>query len=204
MVKNLLNIVEIFQSIQGEGARVGTSAVFIRFAGCNLNCKFCDTNKETIEQLTPNEIMVRISKYSSENIILTGGEPLIQNLAELINKLSSMGYDIAIETNGTLYPDWLGEIIHKINWIIISPKLSDLPIAFEYTGLANEVKIVWHNTEAPHNLAAVDHIYQTKLKFIQPMDINGNMNIDDCLDLIYNKYPSWRISIQLHKLLGLR
>jgi 7-carboxy-7-deazaguanine synthase len=201
---NILNISEIFYSLQGEGAKTGTPAIFIRFAGCNLNCSFCDTNKDIKEKLSANEIMERISEYPAENVILTGGEPLMQNLEDLINKLYSMDYIISLETNGTFYPDWFDKLINKIDWITISPKLTKVPIHFSFLGLANEVKIVWDEEQANHNLKAIEDIYKTKLLFVQPLETKGYYNINDVIDLIKNKYPNWRLSVQLHKLLGIK
>lgn len=96
-------IVEIFTSIQGEGVNLGKPANFVRFAGCNLNCPWCDTiwNKAN-EVLTKEEIAMRFDK-NVELIVFTGGEPMIQkNLLVLLDYVCSLGYKVAMETNGTL------------------------------------------------------------------------------------------------------
>lgn len=97
-------IVEIFTSIQGEGVNLGKPANFVRFAGCNLNCVWCDTEwKKPKEKLTNEEILSRLDP-EVKLVVLTGGEPLLQKeLLWLMADLKSAGYDVAIETNGT-YP----------------------------------------------------------------------------------------------------
>lgn len=116
-------IVEIFKSIQGEGCNLGKPANFIRFAGCNLNCEWCDTkwDKPLMGQMTVVDIISKLDA-ASDLVVLTGGEPLIQNnLNELIGTLTVLGYDIAIETNGTKATKHLKELYPRL-WIACSPK----------------------------------------------------------------------------------
>lgn len=103
-------IVEIFDSIEGEGKRAGEMAIFVRFAGCNLRCSYCDTSyalsvKDAVENLTKEELIERIKTYPWRNITFTGGEPLLQPLKELIIELAKENYEINIETNGSIKID---------------------------------------------------------------------------------------------------
>lgn len=102
-----MRVIEIFKSINGEGQRQGELAIFIRLAGCNLRCSYCDTvysfDKPIYKEFTINEILAEIKDYGIKNITLTGGEPLIhKGVKELIIALSKEGYRIEIETNGSV------------------------------------------------------------------------------------------------------
>ena len=107
---------EIFYSLQGEGFHTGTPCVFIRFSGCNLKCRFCDTKHEDGTMMTDEEILDYISQFPSNNIILTGGEPSLWIDQSLIDKLHEAGKYIALETNGT------NTLPSGIDWITCSPK----------------------------------------------------------------------------------
>lgn len=110
-------IVEIFESLQGEGFNTGMPAIFVRFGKCNLTCPWCDTNYNEFEQWTLNDILAKVQSYSAKNVIITGGEPTIQpNLSLLLDELKTQGYFLAIETNG------LKEIPTQIDYIATSPK----------------------------------------------------------------------------------
>ena len=119
-MSEILRISEIFYSLQGEGFHSGTPAVFIRGAGCNLACTFCDTDFSLKEKLTPEEIVERIAQYPAKFVVLTGGDPTIQpeGFKKLIGLLHQAGYYVTMETNGTS-ADTLG-----VDWITVSPKLS--------------------------------------------------------------------------------
>lgn len=101
------NIFEIFDSIEGEGKRAGELTTFIRFYGCNLRCDWCDTkysyNNATYTEMTLDDILRQVVIFNHHNVTITGGEPLIQkNIKELLYELYSKGYDINIETNGSI------------------------------------------------------------------------------------------------------
>jgi len=120
-----MQIKEIFYSIQGEGINIGTPSIFIRLSGCNLRCKWCDTKEawkiNSGKRMTTEEIIKTINKFPSKNIVITGGEPLLQEnkIKELIKNLKN--YHIEIETNGTIKSK-LGRLVNQYN---CSPKLSN-------------------------------------------------------------------------------
>lgn len=204
---------EIFKTLQGEGAHAGRTAVFCRFSGCNLwsgreedretaQCKFCDTDfvgtNGTQGGKFPNEYMLADVIESTWGagtekrfVVFTGGEPLLQIDLALIDAIHARGFSIAVETNGTIQPP------HGIDWLCVSPKEgSDWIVK---TG--NELKLVF-----PQFL--IDPFELQHLKFdhfwLQPMDgpnkaINTNDAIDYCLG-----HPHWRLSVQSHKLIGIR
>lgn len=123
-----MKVCEIFKAIQGEGKNVGQSTIFIRFSGCNLSCKWCDTkyNKFEGDELSAIELMEKLEEAglsSVNNVTLTGGEPLIQNereLLELLGYLKGQRKIVNIETNGTLFSDKIFEVV---DFFSISPKL---------------------------------------------------------------------------------
>lgn len=106
-MKNKFPVAEIFDSIEGEGKRTGYMAVFVRFAGCNIRCTYCDTayalkESDAEEFLTKEELLGRIRSYPWKRITFTGGEPLLQPLQEICDILGEEGYEINIETNGAV------------------------------------------------------------------------------------------------------
>jgi len=202
---------EIFYTLQGEGAHSGIPAVFVRFSGCNLRCPWCDTEFTDFTPMTAEQIVAEaLDLYDIPNerrkmIVLTGGEPSLQVDKPLIDALHAAGFYICIETNGTRpLPD-------GIDWITCSPK--------EGTKLAlkqvNEVKVVFTGTYDPE-------IWRTQLQaehwMLQPLRYTGewliehtvdeweddrNDNLDDTVRYILS-HPFWRLSVQLHKIAGLR
>ncbi|MCT8780444.1 7-carboxy-7-deazaguanine synthase QueE, partial [Glaesserella parasuis] len=131
-------IVEIFETLQGEGFNTGMPSIFIRFGKCNLACPWCDTNYNQYETKTLADIMQVVKGFSAKNIIITGGEPTIQpDLAYLLDTLKAAGYFIAIETNG------LKPVPPQIDYIATSPKrLYQKNYLKHHIPFANEVRIV--------------------------------------------------------------
>ena len=130
-----MRIVEIFESIQGEGDYQGTPALFIRLQGCNLRCKWCDTKyarwSQNFKHMTVEEVVERIKEYKGEFVVFTGGEPLLQ-MEEVLKVCSSLfeydpySYLFMLETNGTLLPkpgtEELNDLLEGFDYICISPK----------------------------------------------------------------------------------
>ena len=97
MLLQMKRVNDIFYSLQGEGRNTGRAAIFIRFAGCNLKCPFCDTDFSQYEEMSDEDILNRIKSYSSHFVVLTGGEPSLQVDRHLVNLLHSHGYELAME-----------------------------------------------------------------------------------------------------------
>lgn len=187
---------EIFYSLQGEGFFTGTPSVFIRFSGCNLRCPFCDTDHSDGRMLTCPEIMEEVEKYPSGHVVLTGGEPSLSIDREFIQAIHSLGKSVAIETNGTT------PLPENIDWITLSPKFDLQPDPPLRITECDELKVVYHGQDMSiySDIAARHH-------FIQPCD-TGNPETDRqfleesiryCLE-----HPHWRLSLQTHKLTGIR
>ena len=204
---------EIFKTLQGEGAQAGRTAVFCRFAGCNLwsgreedrataACRFCDTDfvgmdgtlggrYPSAEALADTIAAAWEGPEARRFTVLTGGEPLLQVDAALIGALHARGFEIAIETNGTV------EAPGDIDWICVSPKTRE-PLKIRR---GHELKLVYPQAElAPEDFA--DLAFQ---RFsLQPMDgaeviENTKRAIAYCL-----AHPQWQLSTQTHKHLGIR
>jgi len=203
---------EIVITLQGEGDKDGSTAVFSRFAGCNLwtgreddrtsaTCKFCDTDFVGIDGSgggkfeTPVELAQAITlawANRSENrfVVFTGGEPLLQVDEDLIEAVHAAGFEIAIETNGTIDPP------NGIDWICVSPKAG----ASWKVRKGDELKLVYPQENLlPENLGG----FEFRHLWLQPMDgpkrlENTERAIRYCLE-----NPQWRLSLQTHKIIGI-
>jgi len=222
-------IAEIFVSPQGEGLYTGVLMTFVRLAGCSVGKKFprsrytdpknplpvyteqctlydgrtfeCDTNYRKKEQITSQQIIERIPN-AVKHVCITGGEPLIHDLSDLIHHLLSQSISIHLETSGTIniLPslDWL---MRNQIWITVSPKYNCLP---EMIRRANEIKLLvdkdFDVTKLPEGVT--NH----RLVYIQPVNYENLINYENiklCLELQKN-YPNWRISTQMHKIWHVR
>lgn len=193
--KKRYRINEIFYSLQGEGALRGTPAVFVRFSGCNLNCGFCDTNHSAYQLMSIEEIITTaieehnrfspLSKKAKNLLVLTGGEPALQIDDDLINALHEAQFYIAIETNGTL------DLPKGIDWTTCSPKEgSRLSIS-----QADEVKIVYTGQPVEHYYKEISATHY----ILQPCSMQ---NTDEVIRYV-KSHPHWRLSIQMHKYIGI-
>jgi 7-carboxy-7-deazaguanine synthase len=204
---------ELFYSLQGEGHRVGRPSVFCRFAGCNLwsgreadrpraVCRFCDTDFVGTDGLGGGRfanaaaLAAAVAKFWPDApgrpyLVCTGGEPLLQLDAEAVAAFHRAGFEVAIETNGTL------PVPPGIDWVCMSPKAeTDLVVTS-----GDELKLVYPQPRAePERFADLRFTH----RFLQPMDgpelaVNTHLAVEYCL-----AHPLWRLSLQTHKLLRIR
>jgi 7-carboxy-7-deazaguanine synthase (Cx14CxxC type) len=206
------SVKEMFYTLQGEGARAGRAAVFVRFAGCNLwtgreqdraeaVCQFCDTEFVGVDGDGGGKFAnadaladAAIAKWpggGAPYVVCTGGEPLLQLDAPLIDALHARGFEIAVETNGTI------EAPSGIDWICVSPKANaDL---LQRSG--NELKLVYPQIGGePERYAALAF----ENFFLQPMDNSNRTDNTRVVTAYCMDHPQWRLSLQTHKLLGIR
>lgn len=191
---------EIFYSLQGEGVRAGTPNLFLRLSRCNLECKVethgfdCDTEFESGRWMTPPEILAEFRQLSAscDWVILTGGEPALQADAELIDGLHAAGFKLAIETNGSI------ELQLGLDWITVSPKVAEHAIRQRR---AHEVKYVrGYGQGIPKTVVEAEHY------LISPAFEGAGLDpraLDWCIRLC-KENPPWRLSVQQHKLWGVR
>lgn len=188
---------EIFYSLQGEGRNTGRAAVFIRFAGCNLRCPFCDTEFDSYREMSDSDILSAISGRPSRFVVLTGGEPTLQVNASFVRLLHAAGYEVAMETNGTRHAP------EGIDWLTVSPKQA-------FTGgcgrpvvsRCNELKCVFDG-----NAPVEDYGIEADFYYLQPCDTGDEKRnravTAACIDYI-KSHPKWRLSLQTHKMTGFK
>lgn len=192
-------IVEIFESMQGEGRNSGKRFVFIRFAGCNLKCEWCDTDVSPRFELSAVQILEELRQYNIRRVILTGGEPTVQTgIEELVALLKKEGYYIAVETNGTNEPGWFG----FVDYIACSPKC-------EYPGriainIADEVRVVASAGNVVAFCREVHRKISAKDYYVSPCERDGKMDFAAAKEVLDGLGGEWGLSVQLHKLLGFR
>ena len=202
---------EIFLTLQGEGMQAGRRAVFLRFSGCNLwtgreqdrhkaQCTFCDTDFVGTDGVNGGRfadaaaLAGKAAEIWGEGdrrlVVITGGEPMLQLDEDLIDGLHARGFEIAVETNGTIAAP------PGIDWICVSPKAGTEVV--QRSG--NELKLVWPQAGIdPHVLADWDFEHF----LIQPMDCDSrDATTARAIDFVLEN-PRWRLSLQTHKLLGL-
>ena len=209
------SVKEIFYTLQGEGGQAGMPAVFCRFAGCNLwsgresdrataVCRFCDTEfvgtdgtlggkyADADALAAQIEAQWPAAETGHRLTVITGGEPLLQLDAALIDALHARGFRIAVESNGTIAAP------PGIDWLCISPKAGAPWVQQE----GQELKVVW-----PQPGLDLDQLASTGRfanRFLQPMDgPDQAANIALCIDTCM-RHPGWRLSLQTHKLTGIR
>ena len=185
-----LTIIEIFYSLQGEGFRAGTAHIFIRLSGCNLECKFCDTEFISGKETNINELYEHLIQYPCKNIIWTGGEPTIQLTAEIIAFFKDKGYYQSIETNGS------NPIPAGIDFVCCSPKVAE-HVLRKKVKRVNELRYVRNHTQSlPVPMIEADHYY------LSPQcdgDKINYKNLEHCIKLILEN-PQWKLSLQQHKI----
>ena len=208
------SVKEIFYTLQGEGANAGRPAVFCRFAGCNLwsgreedrstaVCKFCDTDfvgtdgTQGGKYLTAEDLAARIeSNWPSPErkrrfVVLTGGEPMLQINDALVSSLHTRGFEIAVETNGTI------KAVAGIDWVCVSPKAGSEIVVTQ----GQELKLVYPQLDAlPERF---EHLEFTNF-YLQPMDGPDRLANSKAAITYCQQNPQWNLSTQTHKMLGIR
>ena len=192
----MYELVEIFESLQGEGRNMGRPCVFVRFAGCNLKCPWCDTDVTKRFSASLDELLAELGQYKAKSVILTGGEPTMQKeMPELVAALKKAGYWIGVETNGTNDADWLG----FVDYVACSPKRGASVRLVE----ADEVRVVAEDEatadfcrKVRRQIAATDY-------YVSPCDRGDEIDYAAAKAALA-ELDGWSLSVQLHKLLGFR
>ncbi|MCC3859737.1 7-carboxy-7-deazaguanine synthase [Pseudemcibacter aquimaris] len=204
------SVKEIFYTLQGEGAHTGRPAVFCRFSGCNLwsglekdrenaACNFCDTDFVGVNGQnggkfkTPEELADKVASFWPSGgmpyVVCTGGEPLLQLDVPLIKAFQERGFEVAVETNGTLPAP------EELDWVCVSPK--DLTQFVQKSG--DEIKLVYPQEKiTPKD---VEDLNYTNF-FLQPLDETGKNHVAEVVEYCQNN-PKWRLSLQTHKIIGI-
>lgn len=217
----MYTVKELFPTLQGEGAHAGRAAVFCRFSGCNLwsgreedrataICQFCDTDfvgsdgsgggkfetatslADAIESAWRSTLAGPQQRY----VVFTGGEPLLQLDEDLIAALHQKGFEVAIETNGTI------RVPKGVDWVCVSPKAGSELIVLQ----ADELKLVipQNDHQQLEKLMARFEGMDYRNRFLQPMDGPNLKSNTELAVSLCQKRPLWRLSLQSHKLIGIR
>ena len=202
-------VVEIFESVQGEGYNTGKEVVFLRFGGCNLACPWCDTEHREFETLAEETVVSRVRAFKPKSLILTGGEPFIQEgLGSLLARFKELGYWIGVETNGLVAPS--AEWLRRIDYVAVSPKAlyESLYDDERMVTRADEVRIVVDGDvrafcDDMRNRIDAAHY------FLSPCERDGTMNVEETIRLLGalnrgRRSGKWLLSFQTHKLAGVR
>jgi organic radical activating enzyme len=190
--------------LQGEGRNTGRAAVFIRFAGCNLRCSFCDTEFESYREMSDEEILAEVEalvpSYQTPLpwggagggllVVLTGGEPTLQVDEAFVDLLHQHGYEVAMESNGTCRAPG------NLDWLTVSPKCEG------QQKHCNELKVIF---TSPQSVS--DFGIEADIRSLQPCDTGDTVRnaqiLSDCICYI-KQHPQWRLSLQMHKLIGIK
>lgn len=191
-----LKVNEIFYSLQGEGGRTGEASVFVRLSGCNLACSFCDTDFAYGKPMSEQEILDEIGHFGCNWIIWTGGEPTLQLTDETVSFFKENGFLQAIETNGTR------RVPAGIDYITCSPKQHFEKIR----ALIPQVDELRFPVQKGDPLPDISLLPKAKKYFLSPIFDEMNIipeNVAYCVELI-KANPQWVLSLQTHKLIGIR
>jgi organic radical activating enzyme len=195
------DLVEIFESLQGEGRNTGRPCVFVRFAGCNLACDWCDTDRSRRFSLALDELVAEMESFRPRSAILTGGEPTIaKGMPELVAALKERGWWIAVETNGTSSRDdapWLD----FVDYVACSPK-QEYPDKLRLSS-ADEVRVVASSEGAAEFCKAVRGRIAATDYYVSPCERGGKIDFATAKSVL-SKLDGWSLSVQLHKILGFR
>ena len=206
----------IFYSLQGEGRNTGRAAVFVRFAGCNLRCPFCDTEFDSYREMSDEDILAAIQSLTASVqtpipsggvggrllIVLTGGEPTLQVDEAFVDLLHQHGFEVAMESNGTRPAP------QNLDWLTVSPKIIGEGCLVKGEGrIPDEIKVVF-DENTPQKLSSLHPSPNTLHPFLylQPCDTGdaerNRVITQACVDYI-KAHPQWRLSLQTHKVIDI-
>jgi organic radical activating enzyme len=202
-LRDLLNkkypVMEDFYTIQGEGMNTGRAAYFIRLGGCDVECVWCDVkeswdaNKHPL--LTVSDLLEKVKGSPAKLVVITGGEPAMHDLTALTSVLKENGYELAIETSGahTITGEW--------DWICISPKKFKAPLT-ENIQYADELKVViYHPSDFEWAEKYKTMVSDNCICLLQPEYSKHTKAVELIVDYVKNN-PTWRISLQTHKVIN--
>ncbi len=196
-----LPVMETFYSIQGEGQYQGHAAFFIRLAGCDVGCVWCDVkeswdaHQHTVRTIA--ELVDDVKKTHAEIVVITGGEPLMYDCSKLTDALKKEGYRTHLETSGA-YP-----LTGTWDWICVSPKKFKVPIV-NVLEHADELKVVVFNaSDFAWAKQHVEHVTDKCILFLQP-EWSKEKEMLPLMTTFIHEHPQWKLSLQIHKYMNVR
>lgn len=200
MIKTTLPVMEAFYTIQGEGHHQGKAAYFIRLAGCDVGCHWCDVKESWDEALHPSltvaNIVEEASQHESRLAVITGGEPLLHDLSHLCKQLKIAGFKTHIETSGAhkLTGDW--------DWITLSPKKFKEP-QMDSIAAANELKVIVFNKSDFEFAEKYEQLVSKDCLLLLQPEWNKDDEVLPMIISYVKSHPHWRISLQTHKYMNI-
>lgn len=198
----MFRLVEVFNTIQGEGFNCGKSALFIRMPFCNYNCSWCDTEYNKYEEFSSTDLHDFIDRQKNKFAVITGGEPLMnKQTPDIIELLKNHKFTIAIESNGS-FPRLDG-----VDWLTVSPKKQvqkGLPEYFINPSLKGKINELKYVVDDNFDFGILKrHQEDNCLKYLSPEFGNFKTNIEKII-LFVMENPEWKISLQTHKWMNVR
>jgi len=204
----ILKVSEIFTSVQGEGLRQGEPTIFVRLTGCNLRCDFCDTKYawEGGDNISVLQIMEQVKQqhkeFPADWVCITGGEPLLQDIRELTQKLKGEDLRIQIETNGTRFQKL------PVDWYTVSPKPDKYFVHPELIRIAREVKLVVTEELDFDVVRKIRQEFSLKIPILLQPESNKKSRMEEGMHLLKQSstkgLKNIRLSTQLHKIFGIK
>jgi organic radical activating enzyme len=193
-------VMEAFYTLQGEGAHAGEPAFFIRLAGCDVGCHWCDVkeswNAADHPPMSVQELCQAALKHPARNVVITGGEPCMYDLHALTDELRKQGFQIWLETSGS------SEIRGSFDWICLSPKKFKKPLKDSYAK-AHELKVVvFHPSDLQWATREAAGVNASCRLFLQP-EWERRKEMEPLLIDFIKAHPEWSLSVQTHKYLGI-
>ena len=202
MTKTIITypVMEHFYTLQGEGYHAGRPAYFIRLGGCDVGCVWCDVKESWDETAHPplpiNQIINEIQKTNTNFVVITGGEPAMYDLTELVNTLQANNFEVAIETSGC-YP-----LQGDVNWYCFSPKKFKKPTDEAYHK-AKELKVViFHTSDLNWAKEHAKKVNPNCKLYVQPEWSKSEVLLPEIIEFV-KLNPEWRLSLQTHKYLNI-
>jgi len=191
---------EIFYTIQGEGAWSGCAAHFIRLAGCDVGCVWCDVKESwdasAYPALSSDQIIAKLENDSCKTVVITGGEPAMYNLDELTITLKSAGYKIHIETSGA-YP-----LTGQFDWVCFSPKKFKQPVS-DFGLNAHELKVIVFNKSDFEWAESFKSSLKPECKLYLQPEWDKSSKVNPLIVAYVKEHPEWNVSLQTHKYLDI-
>jgi organic radical activating enzyme len=191
-----LKVKEIFYSLQGEGGRQGAASIFIRLSGCNLKCDFCDTDFSGGDDRSFEQILSSVRRFPCQWIVWTGGEPTLQLTDECLLFFKQAGFRQAIESNGC------NRLSELLDYTVVSPK-GRTDYALKINPQVDEVRLP---VQINDSIPPIESLPDAKYYFLSPIfsgnEVDTKANIDYCVKQVKQR-PEWRLSLQIHKWVGI-
>jgi organic radical activating enzyme len=191
-----LPIMEQFYTIQGEGYHSGRAAYFIRIAGCDVGCVWCDVKESWDSQVHPlvqiSDLIKAVKENNADFVVITGGEPAMYDLTTLVNELKKLEIEVAIETSGCY------ELIGNVDWYCFSPKKFKAPTEESYSKASELKVVVFHPSDLLWAETHAAKVNKNCVLFLQPEWSKQEKLLPEIIDYVKSN-QKWRISLQTHK-----